>query len=70
MIQMGGGRVIITSSFDQYIKVWSARDFSLLSVLKAHDQKILAGDVACGVSPLSLATACYDRTWKLWQPEM
>jgi len=62
------GEYFISCSFDNTCKIWSATDFSLIKTLQSgHDGKIMRAEI----SPNSehIATASYDRTWKLWRYE-
>jgi U4/U6 small nuclear ribonucleoprotein PRP4 len=61
----GGGDVLVTGSFDRTVKVWSARrGWALLKSHAEHDDKVM--DVACTADARWIASACYDKTWKLW----
>jgi U4/U6 small nuclear ribonucleoprotein PRP4 len=61
----GGGDVLVTSSFDRTVKVWSARrGWALLKSHSEHDDKVTC--VTCTPDARCMASACYDKTWKLW----
>jgi U4/U6 small nuclear ribonucleoprotein PRP4 len=49
------------------LQVWSHKTWQPLKTLSGHDGKVLC----CDISPDSayVATASYDRTFKLWAPE-
>jgi U4/U6 small nuclear ribonucleoprotein PRP4 len=48
------------------LQVWNLRNHTSIKTLAGHDEKILAVDVAPGGE--YIATASYDRTFKLWAP--
>ncbi len=54
----------MTASFDRTWKVWSGRDFSLLSTLGAHEDKIMGFDIARDEK--HFLTSAFDRTFKSW----
>ena len=60
----GAGRYLLSTSYDNKAKLWSARDYSLLKVMEGHEGKIMGGDVSD--DGRYLATSAMDRTWKLW----
>ncbi|XP_063222299.1 U4/U6 small nuclear ribonucleoprotein Prp4 [Bacillus rossius redtenbacheri] len=65
--QREGGHFIVTSSYDNTVKVWSNKTWQPLKTLSGHDGKVMCVDI----SPDSqyIATSSYDRTFKLWAPE-
>jgi len=75
-----GGHYLLTAGYDCVAKLWSGRDYGLLSTLGGHEGRIMAADLAPGGAggggggaPARarhlVATAAYDRTVKLWRPE-
>jgi U4/U6 small nuclear ribonucleoprotein PRP4 len=59
--------------------VWSARDHTLVRTLAGHEGRILGLDAvsagmeaggAGGPGSVTLASVSYDRTLKLWAPEI
>jgi U4/U6 small nuclear ribonucleoprotein PRP4 len=62
-----GGDFLITASFDNSCKIWDAGDWSAVKILAGHECRVMAADI----SPNSkyIASAAYDRTWKLWCDE-
>ena len=60
-----GGEYLVSSSFDGTAKVWSARDWKLLSTLRGHEGKVMAVDVL--PQQKSLVTCGFDKTLKLWR---
>ncbi|KAI9137114.1 WD40-repeat-containing domain protein [Paraphysoderma sedebokerense] len=61
------GLYLVSSSFDGTVKIWSEGDWKILKILEGHEGKIMSVDV----SPDSkfIASAAYDRTFKLWASE-
>jgi U4/U6 small nuclear ribonucleoprotein PRP4 len=62
------GNFLLTSSYDNLVKLWSAKDFTLLKTLAGHEGKVMFADVAAG-EELLVGTVGYDRTLKYWSPE-
>eukprot|EP00026_Physarum_polycephalum_P005729 Phypoly_transcript_05767.p1 GENE.Phypoly_transcript_05767~~Phypoly_transcript_05767.p1 ORF type:complete len:548 (+),score=69.58 Phypoly_transcript_05767:132-1775(+) len=62
-----GGDFLLTASFDNSCKIWDVSDWSCMKVLAGHEGRVMAADI----SPNSryVASAAYDRTWKLWCDE-
>ena len=60
------GEALVTAGFDGNCRVWRHRDWALLNDLKAHDGKCMACDFGPNLDDGVLATAGYDRTFKLW----
>ena len=58
------GRFLMSTSYDNKAKLWSARDHTLLKVMEGHEGKIMGGDISDDGE--HFATAAMDRTWKLW----
>jgi U4/U6 small nuclear ribonucleoprotein PRP4 len=78
-----GGHYLMTAGYDCVAKLWSGRDYGLLSTLGGHEGRIMAADLVSGAGGGAgggggnggvavrhmAATAAYDRTVKLWRPE-
>mmetsp|Transcript_6613 Transcript_6613/g.20650 ORF Transcript_6613/g.20650 Transcript_6613/m.20650 type:complete len:472 (-) Transcript_6613:44-1459(-) len=61
-----GGEALATAAFDGSIALWSTRDFSpLTTVAGAHDGKAMSIDFLH--DDLSLVSAGFDRTFKIWE---
>jgi U4/U6 small nuclear ribonucleoprotein PRP4 len=60
-----GGEYLVSSSFDGTAKVWSARDWKLLSTLRGHEGKVMAVDIL--PQQKSIVTCGFDKTLKLWR---
>jgi U4/U6 small nuclear ribonucleoprotein PRP4 len=58
------GEYLVTSSYDCTWKVWSSRDFSNLSTLGAHEDKIMGFDISRDEK--HFLTCGFDRTFKTW----
>ena len=58
---------MITSSYDNLIKVWTHPTWTPIKELKGHEQKIMG----CDISPDNnwIASCSYDKTFKLWAQE-
>ena len=61
----GIGEALITAGRREVRSV-RHRDWALLNDLKAHDGKCMACDFGPNLDDGVLATAGYDRTFKLW----
>jgi U4/U6 small nuclear ribonucleoprotein PRP4 len=61
------GYYLITSSYDNLIKVWTHPTWTPIKELKGHEQKIMG----CDISPDNnwIASCSYDKTFKLWAQE-
>jgi len=60
------GEFLTSSSFDGMGKIWSTRDWKLLTSLQGHEGKVMGIDVLDG--PLcGIVTVGFDKTLKLWQ---
>ena len=66
---------LVTCGYDGLVKVWDGHAMTLVRELKGHDRMVMRVSVAKGTdgheqwfkgrSPY-IASASYDRTWKLW----
>lgn len=60
---------LVTSGHDGLVRVWDAHSMRMLKELRGHEKLIMKLDVAntaaSGAMP-AIASASYDRTWKLW----
>lgn len=64
----GGGDVLVTSSFDKSVKVWTARrGWALLKAHVGHEDKVTGVDITPDAR--WIASATYDKTFKLWGVE-
>ncbi|KAJ2720814.1 hypothetical protein GGI07_004380 [Coemansia sp. Benny D115] len=61
------GQYMASSSNDGLVSVWSAGDWKLQRSLAGHVGKVLGVDIAPNGS--YIASAGYDRTFKLWGPD-
>jgi U4/U6 small nuclear ribonucleoprotein PRP4 len=62
-----GGHYLLTASYDQTCKIWSARSWRMARCLAGHAGVVMSADIA-GDSG-SVVTASYDKSLKLWRPE-
>lgn len=62
--QPHNGYSLVTSSYDGTAKLWSTQDFQLLKVLAGHESRVMRAEWAPSAD--YIATASFDRTWKLW----
>ena len=65
--------MLASGSFDNTVKLWSldpacSAAWQPLSTLTSHASKVFAVDIADDLA--CMATASYDRTWKLWAREV
>jgi len=58
------GESLVSSSFDGTAKVWSTRNYKLLTTLRGHEGKVMASDFVYGGK--GVVTVGYDKTLKLW----
>jgi U4/U6 small nuclear ribonucleoprotein PRP4 len=63
------GEVLATASYDGTAKLWCARDWSPLAVLRAHEGKVTGLDVFGRGGEAFVVTAGWDRTVKVCGPE-
>jgi U4/U6 small nuclear ribonucleoprotein PRP4 len=61
---LGMQDVLVTAAQDRTVKIWWAKDFSLLRTLECPDGKIMSADIA--PSGEFVAVASYDRAWRLF----
>jgi len=58
------GRFLLSTSYDNMVKLWSMRDYSLLKTMEGHEGRVMCGDISDNGQ--YFATAAMDHTWKLW----
>mmetsp|Transcript_7291 Transcript_7291/g.17778 ORF Transcript_7291/g.17778 Transcript_7291/m.17778 type:complete len:545 (+) Transcript_7291:70-1704(+) len=58
-----GGEYLVSSSFDGTVKVWSARDWKMLTTLRGHEGKVMGTDILKD----NIVTCGFDKTLKLWK---
>lgn len=58
------GEFLTSSSFDGTGKVWSTRDWKLLSTFRGHEGKVMGIDVLPGNQ--GIVSCGYDKTLKIW----
>ncbi|KAI9503798.1 hypothetical protein GGI25_003821 [Coemansia spiralis] len=66
-VQLCSGQYLATASNDGLVNIWSAGDWKLQKSLTGHVGKVMSVDIANDGS--FIASAGYDRTFKLWGPE-
>mmetsp|Transcript_9566 Transcript_9566/g.14768 ORF Transcript_9566/g.14768 Transcript_9566/m.14768 type:complete len:508 (-) Transcript_9566:309-1832(-) len=57
------GEYLASSSFDETAKIWSTRDWKILSTLKGHEGKVMG----IGIMNDGIITSGYDKTIKRWK---
>jgi U4/U6 small nuclear ribonucleoprotein PRP4 len=60
------GEFLTSCSFDGTAKVWSTRNWKLLSTLRGHEGKVMGVDILDGVDA-GIVTCGYDKTMKIWR---
>lgn len=67
LFEKNSGEYLITTSYDNSLKVWAHPGWTPIQTLSGHDGKVMGADV----SPDGhyIATSSFDRTFKLWAPE-
>ena len=65
-VKFGGkrGDTLMTAGYDCVARVWRTSDLKIVKNLPLHETRIMAADMSS--DGLVVATACYDRTFKLW----
>jgi len=61
------GEFVTTSSFDGTVKVWSTRDWRMLTMLQGHEGKVMGVDIISGQEGTALVSSGFDKTLKLWK---
>jgi len=61
------GEYLLSSAYDNTVKIWSTRDYQLIKALPGHEGKVMRAEI----SPDNkfIASCSFDRTWKLWAEE-
>ena len=62
------GYYLLTAGFDNISKLWSSKDYSLMSTMAGHEGKVMGADI-CPDGSGTIATVSYDRTVKFWAPD-
>jgi len=60
------GAILVTASYDKTVKLWSGSDFSLLSVLRGHESRVMGADIGPRQTD-QVVSVSYDRTIKVWK---
>ena len=63
-----GQNCLLTSGYDNVSKIWCGRRLKLVKTLAGHDGKVMGSDISNRFS--KIATVGYDRTIKLWYPDL
>ncbi|GAB5362761.1 hypothetical protein AAMO2058_000826200 [Amorphochlora amoebiformis] len=62
-----GSDFLLSSSYDETVKIWSARDYQLIKTLKGHEGRVMR--VEMSDDGQMVASTSFDRTWKLWMKD-
>lgn len=62
------GNYILTASYDNTLKFWSAPNWTLIKTLTGHESKVMCADITN--DNLHIVSSSFDRTFKLWGPEL
>ena len=66
----GHGSFLISSSYDNTCKLWDTSTRLAIRTLAGHENKVMCADVVCPADGgVLVATASFDRVWKLWKEE-
>mmetsp|Transcript_5833 Transcript_5833/g.10123 ORF Transcript_5833/g.10123 Transcript_5833/m.10123 type:complete len:538 (-) Transcript_5833:219-1832(-) len=57
------GEFLVSTSFDATAKVWSTRDWTMLTTMRGHEGKVMGVDLLKD----SIVTCGFDKTLKLWR---
>lgn len=60
------GTILVSSSFDGTVKVWSSDNFVCLKTLQGHNDKVMSCDISSDGS--MIISTGWDRTLKTWLP--
>lgn len=63
------GHYLLTAGYDNVAKLWSASKYQLIRTLAGHEGKVMGADIGPASDGL-IATVSYDRTIKLWSPDL
>eukprot|EP00310_Coccolithus_braarudii_P012532 CAMPEP_0183354302 /NCGR_PEP_ID=MMETSP0164_2-20130417/37225_1 /TAXON_ID=221442 /ORGANISM="Coccolithus pelagicus ssp braarudi, Strain PLY182g" /LENGTH=519 /DNA_ID=CAMNT_0025527157 /DNA_START=80 /DNA_END=1636 /DNA_ORIENTATION=+ len=59
--QPNHGRFLLSTSYDNKVKLWSTRDYSLMKTMEGHEGRVMCGDISDDGQ--YFATAAMDHTW-------
>lgn len=59
---------IISTSYDNSLKIWSFPGWTPIKSLSGHDGKIMGADISSDHS--KILTCSFDRTFKVWEPSL
>ena len=59
-----GSDSLMTAGYDCVARVWRTSDYKIVKNLPIHETRIMGADFSADGK--TVATACYDRTFKLW----
>jgi U4/U6 small nuclear ribonucleoprotein PRP4 len=57
------GEYLVSSSFDATCKVWSTRDWKMLTTMRGHEGKVMGLDLL----PFGIVSCGFDKTIKAWR---
>lgn len=58
------GEYMVSSSYDNTLKLWTTTGYQPLKILEGHDMKVMSVDISPNGKWIS--STCYDRTFKMW----
>ncbi|XP_076314876.1 U4-U6 small nuclear riboprotein factor 60K [Tachypleus tridentatus] len=67
IFEKNNGHYLITTSYDNCLKVWAHPGWTPIQTLSGHDGKVMGADIS--PNGKYIATCSFDRTFKLWSPE-
>lgn len=63
-VKFSASASLLTAGYDCVARVWRTSDYKIVRNLPIHETRIMGADLSADGK--TVATACYDRTFKLW----
>ncbi|KAI5957304.1 hypothetical protein KGF54_000232 [Candida jiufengensis] len=65
--QEENGNILISSSYDGTINLWSTNNWIKVNSLKGHNDKVMSCDITTKDDNITVVSSGWDRTVKLWK---